>query len=196
MLSTYNPEASAVLPFWRLRKTGLSESLRQSCTLTQEAITKADPHAPIARPQHGVRDSQSRTHRPLCSSDLYGNPQPPSPEPIVSPGDNTDKGPSLVGCLHQSVTMGTHRETILKPALSPPACSCGSRNPAPAEGAWLVIVTPPPTHPHQIGHSWAPSSYTYPSSPSPRTAVGKGALDAFRTHFHRKKVSSKRFSTG
>lgn len=55
---------------------------------------------------------------PSCSSDLQGV-APQSPKPIVSPGDNTDKGPSLVGCLHQSVTMETHRETIPEPLLSP-----------------------------------------------------------------------------
>lgn len=81
------------------------------------------PHPHLSAPAAGSGIRRAGHIDPCCSRDLYGAPPHPTPqpipEPIVSPGDNTDKGPSLVGCLHQSVTMETHRETIPKPSLSP-----------------------------------------------------------------------------
>lgn len=91
---------------------------------------------------------------------IYTYSQAP-PRPIVYPGDNIDKGPSLVGCLHQSVTMETPRETIPEPSLSfpTPHTHPAAVSQPPAGEELLVIATtnppPPPSYCHlQMGHSW------------------------------------------
>lgn len=103
-------------------------SAGQCCTPSPERSPRLTPR-PHCQPRRGVRGFLEQSTQRSCSSGaLYQ--VPPSPKPIVSPGDNADKGPSLVGCLHQSVTMETPRETIPKLPQPPSALQLWLREPS------------------------------------------------------------------